>query len=382
MTVTGDAGAIALGQKILALLDEGAFTATYKYAVLLGLLDLSIEYTDAKGEPPQAVTTRQLTEKVVQLYWLHTRPYAASGRSPRVLRQNAGRSAAQAKIVRLIEQFRDCGLADPDVSLAAASCAVPTAFARLLDRVEWVLIEMPLGKVQRFGGMEDRFLYDIGWDDRRQLPRREQVRRYQLGLRSGFDNTIRFLPGVAAALIRLNPLLRPLLHRLWAAKVAALNDLEEARLEEFLFGTTRKSLAPLRRGLLDLQDGRCFYCERPIRSASEVDHFIPWKRFPENRIENLVVADHGCNGDKRDHLAAIHHIVRWKWRLEATPELAALAREKDWASDPEVVRGVALALYLRLGAGVPLWVRGSEFEVSEPQALREVLVDRLRGRAL
>jgi hypothetical protein len=31
-------GAIRFAEKVLALLDEGQFTATYKYAVLLGLL--------------------------------------------------------------------------------------------------------------------------------------------------------------------------------------------------------------------------------------------------------------------------------------------------------------------------------------------------------
>ena len=35
----------AFGEKLLNLLDEGAFTATYKYAVLLGLIDLCREHS-------------------------------------------------------------------------------------------------------------------------------------------------------------------------------------------------------------------------------------------------------------------------------------------------------------------------------------------------
>ena len=35
----------AFGEKLLSLLDEGAFTATYKYAVLLGLIDLCMEHS-------------------------------------------------------------------------------------------------------------------------------------------------------------------------------------------------------------------------------------------------------------------------------------------------------------------------------------------------
>jgi hypothetical protein len=51
---------IAFAERVVALLDEGAFTATYKYAVLLGLLDVVLERTSATGEPPSVVTTRQL----------------------------------------------------------------------------------------------------------------------------------------------------------------------------------------------------------------------------------------------------------------------------------------------------------------------------------
>ena len=35
---------IRFAEKVLALLDQGSFTATYKYAVLLGLMDLCMEH--------------------------------------------------------------------------------------------------------------------------------------------------------------------------------------------------------------------------------------------------------------------------------------------------------------------------------------------------
>lgn len=38
-----DRGAIGFAEKVLGLLDEGRFTATYKFAVLLGLMDLCLE---------------------------------------------------------------------------------------------------------------------------------------------------------------------------------------------------------------------------------------------------------------------------------------------------------------------------------------------------
>src|SRR5690606_37020704 len=100
-----DSGAIRFAEKVLALLDEGQFTATYKYAVLLGLLDLSLENVGRKGEPPEVLTTQQLAGKVIELYWPHAIPFGR-GREAEVLLQNAGRPGAQAAIVRLIQDFR------------------------------------------------------------------------------------------------------------------------------------------------------------------------------------------------------------------------------------------------------------------------------------
>ena len=88
-------GAIAFAERLLALLDEGSFTATYKYAVLLGLLDLCMEGVSAAGLAPDVLTTRQLAEKVIHLYWPHAAPYDRLP-TPDVLRQN---TSGQAEIV-------------------------------------------------------------------------------------------------------------------------------------------------------------------------------------------------------------------------------------------------------------------------------------------
>jgi hypothetical protein len=44
-------GGIRFAEKILTLLNEGQFASTYKYAVLLALLDLSLENVGRTGEP-------------------------------------------------------------------------------------------------------------------------------------------------------------------------------------------------------------------------------------------------------------------------------------------------------------------------------------------
>ena len=70
-------------EKLLQVLGQGGFSATYKYAVLPGLMDLCIE----AGHPPSSVTTAQLARRVVELYWPQVRPFRALGR---VLDQNRG----------------------------------------------------------------------------------------------------------------------------------------------------------------------------------------------------------------------------------------------------------------------------------------------------
>ena len=149
-------------ERVLVLLADAAFTATYKYAVLLGLMDLCMEGTSAKGAPPQSVTTRQLAEKVLEIYWPHTVPYG-SGRRPTVLVQNSGRRGSQAVIIRDIVEFRVRWAPDPSASLSESRRRAPRRFERLVRKVEEKLVEMPLARLQYAGARDTRFLYDIGW---------------------------------------------------------------------------------------------------------------------------------------------------------------------------------------------------------------------------
>lgn len=354
---------IDFGERLLGLLDRGSFVATYKYAVLIALMDLCIEGTDRHGFAPTAVTTRQLAEKVTELYWPHTTAFRG-----RTLRQNSGQ---QARILADIARFRS-SMPDPSISLDRARRESPKRFEGLIRAVEWTLILMPLPRLQALGGQVEHLVYDIGWDlgVERQ---RNVVRGYQLTGR-GFDNQIRFLPSVGEHLVRLNGLLRPLIYRAWAAMVAQLNELDECRLERFLFGVDRRSLAVLRPGLSDLQGRRCFYCEGRLTEKSEVDHFIPWARYRDNGIDNLVLADPRCNASKRDFLAGIDHLRKWRSRNSVLAnELAAAAEEKRWEHHPAETLGVARGLYLRLVRGTALWSQPDSFGPAEPDSLRDIL---------
>ena len=260
MTGGDQRGAIGFAEKVLELLDEGRYTATYKYAVLLALIDVCLERTQASGAPPDLVTTRQLADKVVEIYWPHTVPFA--GHAPAaVLRQN---TTGQAEIVSAITRFRERHAPDPSVPRWQSRRAAPTAYERLVRLVEWKLIEMPLPRLQIMGRSQRPFIYEICWD---QDVEQREVTRYQAGEASTFDNRVLLKPGVGEYLLQLTGLLRPLIQRRWAAMVAQLNRLEESQLEVFLFGADRTQTARIRAGLWEIQGRRCFYCDGPTSRA-------------------------------------------------------------------------------------------------------------------
>jgi 5-methylcytosine-specific restriction endonuclease McrA len=366
-----ESGAIALGEKIFGLLDQGRFTATYKYAVLLGLIDLCLEKTTTQGFALETVMTRELAEKVLQLYWSQALPYGR-GREAAILLQNTGNR--QAEIVASIARFRSSFPTDPLLPIERARLRDPKGYGRLLDHVEWKLIEMPLPRLQLVGKQQRTFLYEIHWD---QSVTAARVRAYQEGHPAQFDNRILLKPGVGEQLVQLNGLLRPLLYREWAEQVAQMNRLEAYRLEEFLFGSLRVSTEPVRGPLLELQEKRCFYCGRRIDRNAAVDHFIPWSRYPDNNLANLVAAHAACNGKKRDFLAATEHVERWGRRLMAgskdVAELEAVAAEAKWPWRRDVSLSVGRGIYFRLPPDAALWRSGETFEEPEFDRLRRAL---------
>jgi 5-methylcytosine-specific restriction endonuclease McrA len=142
---------------------------------------------------------------------------------------------------------------------------------------------------------------------------------------------------------------------------------ETADLNEFLFRSERNNLRQVRPVLLDLQNGRCFYCKGAIAAASaHVDHFVPWTRYPVDLAHNFVLADGRCNAKKRDRLPAYDHLANWVERNAkygaqlgealtgrgVVAELAASERIAAWAySQTEAARGFT---WLRADEMVPL----------------------------
>jgi len=348
---------------ILAILEEGRFTATYKFAVLLALIDLSIEYTTEKGFAPPMLTTTQIAEKVIELYWPHARAFEGA----HVLRQS---TQGQAFILSRISAFQKRVGATGYSLFFEAKTRDPKGFEKLIQKVEWKLIEMPLPRLQNLGDRKSELLYVLGWDS--------DIREEQTHS-SDFDNRVLFQEGVSEALARLGGLLRPMIQRRWVEMVIDINKdiLHDPGLEDFLFGCDRKNLAPLLGDLREIQEERCFYCGDRLSRKAEVDHFIPWARYPDNTIHNLVAAHGKCNGAKRAHLAASPHVARWSERFDPSTrinrDLTEIARSRNWEPRPKRTLGVARSLYLRLSDDAMLWLRDKAFVPPDRAALKRSL---------
>jgi hypothetical protein len=118
---------------------------------------------------------------------------------------------------------------------------------------------------------------------------------------------------------------------------------------------------------LDLQRGRCFYCNGSITGANaHVDHFVAWSRYPTDLAHNFVLADSRCNNKKRDRLPAYDHLAAWTNRnatygaqlgseLESRgvmAELAASNKVAQWAY--EQTAAVGGLTWVRADEMVPL----------------------------
>ena len=357
-----EGGVTGFAERLLAVIDEGRRTATYKLALLIALIDCCAEGVTALGAAPAEIPTRSLARQVTRLYWPQLRPFpAASG--PIDLRQITNKSAT------IIQALRSAFQALPSVSTweSAEDLLPAETVQQVLDVVELTVARYPLVRLQTVDGVPQPFLYDLEWGEGVTLTR----------LVAGGGATVRLRPNAGDHLIRLSPLVRPLVELHWVRMVAGLNDLAlmEDDLRRHLFGAERVNFpATLRRELLELQDGSCFYCADRLSSVSAVDHFVPWSRWPNDAIENLVIAHPSCNGHKSDHVPGPLPLRRWAERLRAhSADLAGVAVASRWRTDRARSVSLARSLYGHLPAGAFVWNSPQNISEANSLELLEVL---------
>ncbi len=146
-----------------------------------------------------------------------------------------------------------------------------------------------------------------------------------------------------------------------------------------MFGSSRAPLHVYRPILIDYQDGRCFYCRLPLRDRTEVDHFIPWSRYPVDLGHNFVLAHDACNAQKSDRLAAVEHLERWCERnVKHGAELSWVFRERNIVHDERASRQITIWAYSQAyAAGAMVWVGGNELVALTPTW--ELLSGELKG---
>lgn len=282
-------------QRLQQLLSEGSFVASYKFALLHALADLAVRRGDDSGAPLR-LSTREIAEVMIELYWRQTMPFPVAGGATRVLAQNTGR---QAGIVNILERER----ARHGGSLQRVR-QDSVKWDVIVGEVESIVRKMPLWKLQTIGGQTIEFLYP----------------------NIGRGRSVELYPGVATALRAFHELIVELVRASWLRYIRRYNASalgETSELNAFLFGSERAALQTYRGILEDLQGGACFYCAGALGSVVAVDHFIPWTRYPVDLGHNFVLAHSGCNRSKSDYLAAELHLSAWLVRnRELRGELA------------------------------------------------------------
>jgi hypothetical protein len=98
-------------------------------------MDLCLEKTARDGATPDVVTTRELAERVVEIYWPHCVPFHQPD-SPGVRRQSLGGRNSQGEIIRLIMAFRDEADQLRSGTPARARLAAGARYRKLVDDVE------------------------------------------------------------------------------------------------------------------------------------------------------------------------------------------------------------------------------------------------------
>lgn len=338
-------------QRIQHLFEDGNFTATYKFSLLMALAEIAVERGSDDGQA-LSIPFFLIGEKFAEIYWPQTLPYAsgAKGAMAAILAQNQG---AQAAVVNMLIGLRQAGA--NTLAQAKSHPGWPDA----LGYITRVVRQMPVRYLQNVGGTMTPFLYDY------------PPPRSLLMLKPGVAANLRTFHGLIQQLSRNQWISHVRSNRLNAPIIGSADDLEH-----FMFGTDRRGLRTAADVLGKMQSGRCFYCGDPIRSGADVDHFIPWSRYPRDLAHNFVLAHGQCNRRKSDLLAARMHLDRWRERnLKEGEELVGLMTDAGFIANEVCSITVARWAYEQaMGNGGVGWIRNM---VTEPisERYREAFLD-------
>lgn len=316
------------------LLSRGRFTSTYKFALLIALTNIAVERGDDSGDALR-VELDDVARQYLALYWNMARPYPRVGE---VLKQNREAAKPSAMITLLANESAHAQSVHQRLRVYRASRD------RLVDATRRTLAKDVLYRLQTIADPAapdpDPFLYD-------HPPTAAECARLE---------SITLKPGVAACLRRMRGVVVALVQARWALWIREHNDRlgDDRMLESFLFGPTRSAVSAHAERFYELQDKRCFYTGDRLAEpkSGDVDHFIPWARYPFDSPFNLVLASRKANNALRDALKPIEWRDRWLERNRVFhAQLVAPAPTGFGAldSDAETAKAICRWLYARTG---------------------------------
>jgi diadenosine tetraphosphate (Ap4A) HIT family hydrolase len=307
---------------IQSLLEHGEFVSTYKFALLQALADISLE-SDPETDGTLRIHLSSIAEKFIAYYWTQAAPFHLANGEQTILQQNTG--AKNAAIIGKVAEMRK------KHSTLYVARSAHREWRSLVSAVSSQIKLMPLFKLQTVGRKRLEALYT------------NEVVDGGVILQKGVQDCFRRFYGIVVRLCRREWL--DMVRKLNKATIGAPLDLAE-----FLFGSERNQWPGIRLVLRELQDGRCFYCQKSVISGQEeLDHFIPWSLYPNDLAHNFVLACRRCNNAKSDDLAEVDALDQWiernklhghKIELEAASiglpaDANASARVAVWAYERE-----------------------------------------------
>ncbi|WP_197696706.1 HNH endonuclease, partial [Mycobacterium sp. 852002-51152_SCH6134967] len=288
-----------LGERVIAILQQGQKLSTYKLATLWALVDYCLANVPNDPKAPLDVPIEALADGVMRLYWQQVLEFPTTAKR---LQQSSQEDKKPLAILTQVERLRavvDGG--QPGISFGSAQVKAEKQYKRARSAVATTLRRYPLALLQRLpsggGHASQQFLYDDRWMN----GSKEDV--------AAHHGMVRLKPGVATALARLSGLLIPTINVLWVEKVQDLNRAVSENVPDFegyLFGRDRTALKRVGDALKKAYGVKCFYCHKRI--ATEVDHVLPWSRSHIDSLANLVQGCRPCNTNKSGLLPVPKHV--------------------------------------------------------------------------
>ena len=269
------------------LLDSGSYTSTYKFALLMSLVDVAIE-SGIQDDSEYFVSYEYLAEHFIKLYWNQVLPYNSQQVNDSVILSQIGKGRRTVIVTAIAE------LQTKQTNLNVIKIEYPEAYLKLVKKVSNVIKNNPALYLQSPESNNQKFLYQYDKTSKGII------------LNSGIVYCFSYFSSIIYKLCQYH----------WTQYIR--NNMNnhhlfnnEQDLQQFLFGKTRQTLSSLVPLFKDIQENQCFYCQKPLKDEFEVDHFIPWSKYHSDTSHNFVLADPKCNNSKSGYLADVSFYEKW-----------------------------------------------------------------------